>query len=80
MKNHALKLKRAELNVSQDDVAQILGICRACYCRKENGHIKFSDADLLKLKKFLKLTDNEFINIFFEDSEPIIQNQDAYFF
>lgn len=50
---------------TQQDLADLLGISKSTYSRKENNHIPFMQEELNKIKGFLELTDKEFIEIFF---------------
>lgn len=63
-----LKIFRLANNLKQKDMAKILGITEAGYCKKENGDIEFSLSDLRVLKKFFNLTDEEFCGIFFREN------------
>ena len=63
-----LKSIRALNGLKQRDMAKLLGITEAGYCKKENGNIEFSISDLKILKKFFELTDREFCKIFFEEN------------
>lgn len=60
-----LKMLRIKHEVSQECLAQQLGVTKASYSRKENGKIAFSLEDVKKLKKIFKLTIEEVEKIFF---------------
>lgn len=62
-----LKEARRSKGVIQDDVSAVLGIAKTTYSRKENNLIPFTHEELVLIKQFLKLTDSEFIEIFFEN-------------
>lgn len=62
-----LKERRLALGMSQDVVAEKLGIVRAHYTRIENGTSNPSIRVYFKLKEILDLTDEEFM---LEDENP----------
>ena len=51
---------RANLDLSQADVAKVLGICREAYRKRENGTITFSLEEAVKLAKMFGITIEEF--------------------
>lgn len=60
-----LKNARKSKGYIQEDIAELLGISKTTYSRKENNLIPFTHEELSSIKEFLKLTDKEFVNIFF---------------
>lgn len=55
---YRLKGLRAELNMTQGDMAKIAGITEDTYRRKENGEREFTLTEILNLSKNLKLDVN----------------------
>lgn len=60
-----LKALRILNGFTQEDIAKKLGIGVPAYSKRENEQIEFSLSELKKLKKYLKITDEKFIEIFF---------------
>lgn len=60
-----LKKLRIDFDVTQEDLAKMLGISKSTYCRKENGAIKFLPSEIKFLKKFYNLSSDQVYNIFF---------------
>ena len=63
--NYKLKALRAEYNLKQSDLAEMIGICKATYCRKENGLREFTESDI---KKICEIFNKDPKDIFFQDS------------
>ena len=61
-------MKRFEYDLKQEAVAEKLGIPLANYNKKENGKVQFSDIEKIKLISILKMSSEEFDNIFFNGS------------
>ncbi len=60
-----LKSKRALNSFTQDEIADILGLSRESYRKKECGKIDFKQSEIKKIKDCLKLTNDEVCEIFF---------------
>ena len=56
--------KRNELGITQEKMAELLGISKGNYNLKENGKLDFN---LVEVKKILKILNDNYYNIFFED-------------
>lgn len=61
-----LKSVRALNSVTQSEMAKILNITNTGYRLKELGKNQFTLVELKKIKKFLKLTDEQLLDIFFD--------------
>lgn len=59
-----LRILRIKHDLSQEEIAQKLGVNKASYNRKENGKMAFSLNDVKKLKKIFNLTPEEVDKIF----------------
>lgn len=57
--------KRNELGITQEKMAELLGISKGNYNLKENGKLDFN---LVEVKKILKILNDNYYNIFFEDN------------
>lgn len=55
--------KRNEKGLTQQEMADLLGISKGNYNLKENGKLDFN---LLEVKKILKILDTSYDEIFFE--------------
>ncbi len=66
-KSNMLKAKRVELGFSQTDVANALDVTLVTYRFKENGIKDFSQSELYRLRKKLKLSDKEVLYIFLSE-------------
>lgn len=62
-----IKSRRVKLKLTQNNIAQKLGVAVTTYTKKENGKIPFSRDELCAMKKILDLDDSDFIKIFFEN-------------
>ena len=60
-----MRVARIRRDLSQIDMAEMLGITKQAYWRKENGKNVFSLKDLYILREKMQLTDEEVIDIFF---------------
>lgn len=56
--------KRNEKKITQEKMAELLGISKGNYNLKENGKLDFN---LVEVKKILKILDDSYDNIFFEE-------------
>ncbi len=56
--------KRNELKITQEKMAELLGISKNNYNLKENGKLDFN---LVEVKKILKILNDKYENIFFEN-------------
>ncbi|EQK42730.1 hypothetical protein ANS017_26070 [Paraclostridium bifermentans] len=59
-----LRILRAKYDLTQEALAQKLGVGKASYSRKENGKNPFSVDEVTKLKNIFSLTDEEVVKIF----------------
>lgn len=59
-----LKILRIKHDVTQEVVAEKLGVEKSTYCRKEKGEIGFSIKDIKVLKELYNLTPEEVVQIF----------------
>lgn len=57
--------KRNEKKITQEKMAELLGISKNNYNLKENGKLDFN---LVEVKKILKILDDTYDNIFFEEN------------
>lgn len=62
-----LKASRQRAKVTQAELARALGLTRSAYTRKENEQRRLCANELKTIKQYLKLSDEDFIQIFFED-------------
>ncbi len=60
-----LKVARVAKNMTQEDVARLLGITLATYNRKELGLVDFKRSEVLNLSKVLSLSLCDVNDIFF---------------
>ena len=63
-----LKGKFTECELTREEVAQILGINRATLSRKLSGENEFSRTEIQLLKDHLNLSEQEFLDIFFNEN------------
>ena len=63
------KLKAAivEQGLTQEKLADALGIARATFNNKLNGKTYFTEDELMKMKSELKLSNDRFLLIFFDN-------------
>lgn len=61
-----LREKRILCNLSQSEISKKLKISPKSYWNKETGEKAFLIPEAFKIKKILKLTDKEIIDIFFK--------------
>lgn len=57
--------KRNEKGITQEGMADLLGISKNNYNLKENGKLDFN---LVEVKKILQILDDTYDNIFFEEN------------
>lgn len=57
--------KRNEKGITQEKMAEMLGISKNNYNQKENGKLDFG---LLEVKKILQILDSTYDEIFFEEN------------
>lgn len=57
--------KRNELGITQEKMANLLGISKGNYNLKENGKLDFN---LIEVKKILKILNETYEHIFFEEN------------
>ena len=60
-----LRTKRIQQRLTQEKLAEMAGMTRSNYTRKETGKISFNLGDIRGLRKALKLTNKEVVEIFF---------------
>lgn len=68
LRKSKLREIRKAKNVTQKDLAELLTIDKTTYCKKENGVIEFRIQEVIKMKKFFELSNDEVIKIFFEQN------------
>lgn len=56
---------RKENNKTQKEIANLLGIDRTTYCKKEKGLIEFRISEINLIKDFFNLSNDDVIKIFF---------------
>lgn len=61
--------KRNELGITQEKMAELLGISKNNYNLKENGKLDFN---LVEVKKILKILNSDYETIFFDNN--VIEN------
>ena len=66
MKVNVLKAKIVEQGKKMENVSQYIGINRSTLSRKLNEKQEFTLSELTNLSKYLNLSNNEIINIFYE--------------
>ena len=64
-KTNKLKAKMTYLNLTIRDIAESLGISYYQTHKKINNRVFFTQRELEILKKLLRLTDTEFVDMFF---------------
>ena len=57
--------KRNELGITQEKMAELLGISKNNYNLKENGKLDFN---LVEVKKILKILNSDYETIFFDNN------------
>lgn len=67
-----LKKIREKKGYTIEDMAQIIGKSPCNYYKKENGNVKFSVSEAIKISKFLKCKTEK---IFFEDKLSENENE-----
>lgn len=60
-----LKAERVAKGLSQEDIANALGITRTWYSRKENGHVSLSIEEFAKIIEVLGYDESD-VHIFFK--------------
>lgn len=68
MNNDLLKEVIKERGVKMSSLADKIGISRQSLSMKVNGERSFDQGEIMSLKINLHLTDDQFMNIFFNDS------------
>ena len=71
MKPLEIKGARARLGYKQRQMAEQLGIPTSSYCNKENGVVKFTDAEKVKLAELLGWTPVQMNDYLFDGVLPI---------
>lgn len=66
MENTNMKVLRAKENLTQEDMAKIIGCSTYSYIQKEKGRVDFSKQEMKNVKEEFDLTLAEFWTIFFE--------------
>lgn len=62
-----LKLKRLEKNLTQKCTAKAIGTSTKTYCLKEGGKSEFDRTEIVSLIILLNLSDEDVMEIFFND-------------
>lgn len=71
MKPNKIKALRYELGLTQEDVANILGIPLQRYACKENGKYKFNDEEKAKMRDILNLNVDTWNELFYDGKLPV---------
>lgn len=66
MKVNKVKIARISKNLTQEEVAELLGVTLATYNRKELGLVDFKRDEVLRLAGILDLTLQDVNKIFFD--------------
>lgn len=66
MENINIKMLRIREDLTQEEMAKIVGCSKNSYIQKEKGRIDFSKNEMKKTKAYFNLTFAEFWSIFFE--------------
>ena len=61
-----LRSRMVLCSVSQQEMAESLGLSRSAFYRKMNGASEFTRDEIYKMKKALQLNDDSLIDIFFK--------------
>ena len=70
MKPIEIKVARLRKGLSQRDMARQLGVSASSYQKKEQGYVRFSDDEKLKITEILGLTYDQFNDIFYDGKLP----------
>lgn len=54
--------------IKQQDMSKLVGVTNSRYCKMENGHVKFSKDDVIKIAKILQLDENELLKFWIADN------------
>ena len=71
MKPLEIKGARARLGYKQKFMAEQLGIPVSSYCNKENGIVKFTDAEKMKVGNLLRLSPDQINDFLYDGLLPI---------
>lgn len=61
-----LKGRVVEYRIQQEDLGKIIKLSSRSINRKLNGHSKFNQEEISKIKKLLNLTNDEVVEIFLD--------------
>jgi len=64
-RNNRIKSKRVLLGLTQEEMAEKLGIAVSTYKKKEHGKTDFTESEI---NKFLEVTESEYEDVFLEVS------------
>lgn len=67
MKYSELKALRVKNGHTQEQLGILMNMGKTTYCKKENGQIDFTLADIKLLKRVYSLSQEEILSIFFND-------------
>ena len=67
MNQFLLDAKAKSLGYTNEQMARLLSIDPATYYKKKTGRSEFTRKELQKIRSVLKMSQEEFENIFFED-------------
>lgn len=67
IKIRKIKLLRVAHGLTQEDVADVLGVHVSTYSKKESGEAPFNLTEINLLKEFYELSNNEVVETFLED-------------
>ena len=67
IQKNILKSKLSLKEKTQKDLAKVLGLSKVSVSKKVNGLSRFSLPEVKKIKDYLKLTDDEVVEIFINE-------------
>lgn len=74
--HHSIRNFRTSRGLSQENIAEYLGIDYTSYGRKENGKARFSLDEAVKLAEYYKVGVDELIN---HDSHAVVADEQAHY-
>lgn len=63
MGTYSIQALRVNNGKTCQEMADMLGITKGAYSKKENGHIQFSAAELLKILDYLHIDDYRIVRV-----------------
>ena len=68
MLRQKIRETRLYSGIKQQDMSKLVGVTNSRYCKMENGHVKFSKDDVVKIAKILQLDENELLKFWIADN------------